>query len=61
MENNNRFRDECLNTHWFLSIDDAKAKIEAWRQDFNQSRPHASLGFMTPAEFASRAGVNPSP
>lgn len=54
---NGRLRDECLNTHWFLSLDDARAKIEAWRQDFNESRPHISLGFMTPAEFASSAGV----
>ena len=56
---NGRLRDECLNTHWFLSLDDARAKIEAWRKDFNESRPHTSLGFMTPAEFASSAGVNP--
>ena len=34
-------------------------KIEAWRTDFNETRPHTSLGFMTPAEFASSAGVNP--
>ena len=57
---NGRLRDECLNTHWFLSLDDARAKIEAWRRDFNESRPHTSLGFMTPAEFASSAGVNPA-
>ncbi|WP_240530296.1 integrase core domain-containing protein, partial [Novosphingobium sp. PC22D] len=50
---NGRLRDECLNTHWFLSLDDAKTKIEAWRTDFNESRPHTTLGFMTPAEFAS--------
>jgi putative transposase len=49
---NGRFRDECLNTHWFLSLDDAKAKIEAWRTDFNETRPHTTFGFMTPAEFA---------
>ncbi len=56
---NGRFRDECLNTHWFLSLEDARAKIEAWRRDFNETRPHTSLGFRTPAEFASSAGVNP--
>jgi putative transposase len=56
---NGRLRDECLNTHWFLSLDDARAKLEAWRRDFNENRPHTSLGFMTPAEFASSAGVNP--
>jgi len=49
----------CLNTHWFLSLDDARSKIEAWRTAFNETRPHTSLGFMTPAEFASSAGVNP--
>ena len=56
---NGRLRDECLNTHWFLSLADAKAKIEAWRRHYNESRPHTSLGWMTPAEFASLAGVNP--
>lgn len=55
---NGRPRDECLNTHWFLSLDDARAKIEAWRTDLNETRPHTSLGFMTPAEFALSAGVN---
>lgn len=57
---NGRFRDECLNTHWFLSLEDAQSKIEAWRRDFNETRPHTSSGFMTPAEFASSVGVNPS-
>ena len=56
---NGRLRDECLNTHWFLSLDDARAKLEAWRRDFNETRPHTSLGSMTPAEFASLTGVNP--
>lgn len=56
---NGRLRDECLNTHWFLSLDDAKSKIEAWRRDYNECRPHTSLGWMTPAEFASSVGVNP--
>ena len=41
---NGRLRDECLNTHWFLSLEDARAKIEAWRRDYNESRPHTSLG-----------------
>jgi putative transposase len=56
---NGRLRDECLNTHWFLSLADARAKIEAWRRHYNESRPHTSLGWLTPAEFASLAGVNP--
>jgi putative transposase len=41
---NGRFRDECLNTHWFLSLADARAKIETWRRHYNESRPHTSLG-----------------
>jgi putative transposase len=56
---NGRLRDEYLNTHWFLSLDDARSKIEAWRQDYYECRPHTSLGWMTAAEFASFAGVNP--
>ena len=56
---NGRLREECLNAHWFLSLDDAKAKIEAWRRFYNESRPHSALGDRTPREFASLAGVNP--
>jgi len=51
---NARFRLECLNEHWFLSLDDAKEKIEAWRQDYNENRPHRSLKNLTPSEFAAR-------
>jgi len=47
---NGSFRDECLNTSWFLSIDDATQKIEAWRNDYNHFRPHSSLQGQTPAE-----------
>ena len=49
---NGRLRQECLNAHWFLSLDDAKSKIEAWRREYNESRPHSSLNWMTPSEFA---------
>ena len=48
---NGRLRDECLNVHQFASIMDAQAKIEAWRIDYNQRRPHSSLGHLTPTEF----------
>ena len=51
---NGRLRDECLNVHQFLSIEDAKAKIEAWRLDYNARRPHSSLGHLTPNEFAAQ-------
>jgi putative transposase len=50
---NGSLRDECLNTNWFLSIEDAREKLEAWRRDYNEFRPHSSLGNMTPAGFAS--------
>lgn len=45
---NGRLRDECLNAHWFLSLADAKAKIEAWRRHYNEGRPHTALGWLTP-------------
>jgi putative transposase len=48
---NGSFRDECLNAHWFLSLGDAAEKIEAWRLEYNQYRPHSSLNDLTPAEF----------
>jgi len=50
---NGRFRQECLNEHWFLSLEDAEEKIEAWRRDYNEHRPHSSLGNIPPAEFAA--------
>lgn len=52
---NGSFRDECLNVNWFLSIQDARQKIEAWRRDYNEFRPHSSLGDMTPHEFAAQS------
>jgi putative transposase len=52
-----RLRDECLNVNQFLTIEDARAKIEAWRLDYNHHRPHSSLGHLTPSEFIqSRQG-----
>jgi putative transposase len=51
---NGSFRDECLNTNWFMSLDDARRKIETWRQDYNHFRPHSSLEDTTPALFASK-------
>lgn len=51
---NGRLRQECLNAHWFLSLDDAKSKIEAWRREYNESRPHSSLDWMTPVEYAQK-------
>jgi putative transposase len=52
---NGKFRDECLNENWFLSLGDARTIIEHWRRHYNQERPHSALGYRTPEEFA--AGV----
>ena len=49
---NGKFRDECLNEHWFLNLADAKTAIELWRVDYNQVRPHSALQQATPAQFA---------
>jgi putative transposase len=51
---NGRLRDECLNVEQFWTIDDAKQKIEAWRDDYNHRRPHSSLGHLTPSEFIAK-------
>lgn len=48
---NGRFRDECLNENWFLSLEHARRIIEKWRIDYNNERPHSSLGYLTPEEF----------
>lgn len=58
---NGSLRDECLNVHWFLSLEDAQEKIEKWRQEYNQQRPHSSLNNQTPEEFiraCKKAGVS---
>lgn len=49
---NGSLRDECLNVHWFDSMEEAKERIEAWRIDYNESRPHQGLADRTPMEFA---------
>ena len=49
---NGKFRDECLNEHWFVNLVDAKAVIETWRIDYNTVRPHSSLNGATPDQFA---------
>ena len=50
---NGKLRNECLNQHWFVDLDDARRIIEAWRIDFNEVRPHSSLDGMTPKEYAA--------
>ena len=51
---NGRLRDECLNEHWFPTLEEARRHLEAWRQDYNTVRPHSSLGDLTPEAFAKR-------
>ena len=58
---NGKFRDECLNQNWFTDLADARRIIETWRVDYNTVRPHSSLGYQTPAEFAHRAAALRSP
>ena len=55
---NGTFRAECLDTHWFSDLKEAKHLIEAWRQEYNESRPHQSLGDRTPSEFASESAAS---
>ena len=52
---NGKFRDECLNEHWFTSLYDARREVETWRVDYNGVRPHSSLGNQTPEEFRTSA------
>ena len=50
---NGRFRDECLNEHWFVTMAQARRIIENWRIEYNEERPHSSLGYRTPAAYAA--------
>ncbi len=52
---NGTLRDECLNQHWFLSLNDARRSIGQWREDYNSLRPHSSLGRTTPTEFGGES------
>ena len=51
---NGKLRDECLNENWFVSLEEVRRTIEAWRIDYNENRPHSSLGDLTPKEFAAQ-------
>jgi putative transposase len=53
---NGKFRSECLNACWFLSLDDARLKCEAWRRDYNEVRPHSAIGNQTPVARAFASG-----
>ncbi|WP_255509701.1 transposase, partial [Oceaniovalibus sp. ACAM 378] len=46
---NGKLRAECLNTHWFMGLEDTAKKLEAWRRDYNEERPHSAIGNKVPA------------
>lgn len=52
---NGKFRNECLNQHWFRTLDEARYEIELWREHYNNVRPHSSLNYMSPVEYAKQA------
>jgi putative transposase len=54
---NGSLRDECLNVHWFETIEEAKVIIEAWRRDYNETRPHMALNDEAPEEYARSSGA----
>jgi len=53
---NSRFRQECLNQHWFLSLEDARKKIGMWQNEYNTERPHSALGYKAPRESRINTG-----
>ncbi len=55
---NGTLRAECLDAHWFATLEEAKEKIEAWRKEYNESRPHRALGERTPNEFAHEVAAS---
>jgi len=58
---NGSFRDECLNVNWFLSLEDAREKIESWRREYNEWRPHSSLDNLTPMQYRQIHGGQERP
>jgi putative transposase len=56
---NGKFRSECLNTHWFMSLDDARQKMEEWRRDYNEIRPHSAIGNKPPISLMNGSSAYP--
>lgn len=56
---NGKFRAECLNTHWFMSLDDARMKLEDWRRDYNEVRPHSAIGNNAPISLLNGSSARP--
>ncbi|MCT2401987.1 integrase core domain-containing protein, partial [Novosphingobium mangrovi (ex Huang et al. 2023)] len=58
---NSKLRSECLNAHWFLSLQDACEKLEAWRRHYNEDRPHSAIGNISPIMLANSVGETSPP
>jgi putative transposase len=58
---NGKFRDECLNEHWFLTFQEAQDVIEAWRKEYNQERTYSTIGYMTPMSSFTTIKAGPRP
>ena len=58
---NSKVRSECLNAHWFMSLDDARSKLEDWRRYYNEERPHSGIGQMTPILLHNPGGASSPP
>ncbi len=58
---NGKFRQECLSAHWFLSLADAREKMEAWRRFYNEDRPHSAIGYNVPISLTDVDGASGPP
>lgn len=58
---NSKLRSECVNTHWFLSLEDACEKLDQWRRHYNEERPHSAIGNIPPIMLANRTGATSPP
>lgn len=58
---NSKFRQECLNAHWFLTLADAREKLETWRRDYNEVRPHSAIGYNVPIALQNPDGATNPP
>lgn len=58
---NGKFRTECLNAHWFMSLEDARQKMEDWRQHYNEDRPHSAIGYKPPIALMKRSAAHGLP
>ena len=58
---NSKFRQECLDAHWFLTLADAREKMEAWRRFYNEDRPHSAIGYNVPVALTDLVGESGQP